>query len=151
MRSREHFWQRVDGALDARRDPLADPAVRSWAAGHPDDRRELGRLLSRLDLLSPASPIPAQLRRGTLALFVAALLLFAPLSLIAPERAVEAPRAGASLAAAGRFELYAVRHEPGRRVTLESAAGRTIERETSISGVVRTRATAAPPSLARTP
>lgn len=67
MKHDELFWQRVNVALDERRDPLADDGVQNAIAERPERLDELLRVTSRVTRL------PAQPRRNRAWLVAAAL------------------------------------------------------------------------------
>lgn len=51
MSARELFWERVNAALDAGRDPLGDAAVQDGLAAEPELLAEVARLRERLEAL----------------------------------------------------------------------------------------------------
>lgn len=86
--SREAFWSRVDAALDARRDPLADECIVAWLGERPDDAAALAELLARLDGLGARAPRSAARSRPAVrslplaaATVVAALAVWVALSM----------------------------------------------------------------------
>jgi hypothetical protein len=67
VKHEEIFWQRVNVALDERRDPLEDDAVQNAIAERPERLDELLRVTSRV------SRLPARPRRSRAWLLAAAL------------------------------------------------------------------------------
>lgn len=63
----ERFWRRVDEALDARRDPLDDPAVRDELLAHPELLEDFARVTAALAAVSAAAPLAAAPADGTAA------------------------------------------------------------------------------------
>ncbi|MFT5052972.1 MAG: hypothetical protein ACI8QZ_004410 [Chlamydiales bacterium] len=81
------LWQRVEAALDARRDPLDDADLAQALSRDPDDLAAVRRLMARVEALpvlrEPATANPghnprsiATLAAGLLAFVTATLLLF---------------------------------------------------------------------------
>jgi len=82
--SRAELWEAIHAALDARRDPLAEDAIATWLAEHPEDLEEVLRLEQGLHQL--ARP------RRRLARPLAALAAAAALALLFWLRAPAKPR-----------------------------------------------------------
>lgn len=57
--SRADYLEALHAALDARRDPLDDAAVRDWLAAHPEDLPEFAALRAVLAAPAPAWNEPA--------------------------------------------------------------------------------------------
>lgn len=57
--SRAGYLEALHAALDARRDPLDDAAVRDWLAAHPEDLAEFAALRAVLAAPAPAWNEPA--------------------------------------------------------------------------------------------
>jgi len=53
--SRDEYLEALHAALDARRDPLDDAAVRDWLAAHPEDLPEFAALRAMLAAPAPGS------------------------------------------------------------------------------------------------
>lgn len=84
IRSRDELWDAIHAALDARRDPLADDAIASWLAEHPEDLEEVLQLEQGLRRI--ARP------RHRLAWPLAALAAAAAVALVFWPRAPARPR-----------------------------------------------------------
>ncbi len=84
------FWERVNAALDQRRDPLADPLVQRELEGSPDRFGELERLLRAASKLERA-PQPARVRRTAAALIAVAAGAAALLTLRHLQSAADRP------------------------------------------------------------
>jgi hypothetical protein len=133
----EALWTRVQSALDERRDPLEDPAVRAWLLEHPDDALALGDLRAALETFEKADlPLRASRISRRVPLAAAALALVALGSWLALR-----PRilAASPLTAAQELELHPIVPAPWLGnvqswevvSTLESAQGVQTVRATS--------------------
>ena len=75
----ESLWQRIDAALDARRDPFDDPGLAHELQQDPEAFEQVRRLMTRLDVLSVdptrVSPTPLLRRLRPAAAGVAAAVL----------------------------------------------------------------------------
>lgn len=110
----EALWDAVDAALDARRDPLAEPTVLNWIDAHAAPEAALAELLEHVEqlaalgALSPvataaAAPVAEAPRRARpLRLAVAALLLLLPGALWWVSAAADAEERTPSFAEDGR-------------------------------------------------
>jgi len=122
------LWQRVEAALDARRDPLADPELVKDLSGDPEALEAVRRLMLRIDAL-PASIEPARrrsIRLGILAVAAGLIALVAASFLLLDQRDEDPATNGESLAAASTrpdvsLVIETTRIEParGQRVVLQ--------------------------------
>ncbi|MCB9896701.1 MAG: hypothetical protein H6825_01730 [Planctomycetes bacterium] len=62
---RDPLAERLDRALDARRDPFEDEAVLAHLVEHPDDLAEIERLLARLDAIARVEDGRAERERAS--------------------------------------------------------------------------------------
>ena len=138
----ESLWQRIDAALDARRDPFDDPDLTHELQQDPEAVAQVRRLMMRLDVLSNdptlVSPThPLRRLRPAAAGVAAALLCFAVLrtgavSLVAPRNHPNATSARTIETVSLIVEHVTPPPARGERVVLESrrVVGWTLEGNT---------------------
>ncbi len=125
MKSNVEFWERVNLALDERRDPLEDELVQDAIASDPQRLDELVRLQARLAAL-PLHREPRRIPRAAAAAMIVVALGAIALELVrAPRALVESNTQLANLPAASfaksevvDFELSITTERPGERETV---------------------------------
>jgi len=150
----ETLWSRVQTALDERRDPLEDPAVRAWMLEHPDDalalvdlRAALGEL-ERADnrLRAPRRPRLLPLAAAALALVALGAWLARPSLTAAEELALHPIVAAPQLGNVYSWGIVSTRETPESTQTVRASQSRVeIEDEdrtpSGVAGSALARAT----------